>query len=142
MLMNHSEIQQLLPHREPILLIDTVSAMSPGHSISTTTKVDGEWDIFHGHFPGTPILPGTYLTECMAQAAALLLLSAEENKQKLPLLFQIQQMRFVRPVYPDDSLITTATLTATPGNQFYEFSVTVTVDEKTVAFGSITLCLK
>ncbi|MFT3984265.1 MAG: beta-hydroxyacyl-ACP dehydratase [Lachnospiraceae bacterium] len=140
--MNQEEIKKRLPHREPMLLLDAVSELTPESSITTGTFINPDWDIFRGHFPAQPVMPGVLLTECMAQAAALLLMETPKNRERLPLLFQIQRMRFIRAVYPSDTLITSAVLISSPGSQLYEFSVSSAVCEKKAASGSITLILK
>ena len=73
-------IKKVIPHRDPFLLVTTVEALVPGKSITTTFFVDPDRDIFKGHFPDEPMLPGVYTVECMAQAADIWLLSTERYK--------------------------------------------------------------
>ena len=77
MMMNQEEIKIIIPHRDPMLLVSTVEELEPGKRIVTTFFADGKRDIFRGHFPEEPMLPGVYTVECMAQAADILLLSTE-----------------------------------------------------------------
>ena len=63
------EIKNIIPHRDPMLLVSTVEEMIPGERIVSTFWVDPDREIFKGHFPGEPVLPGVYSVECMAQTA-------------------------------------------------------------------------
>ena len=66
--MTTEEIKQIIPHRDPMLLINEVTEIEPGHRIRAAFYVDPDREIFNGHFPGEPVLPGVYSVECMAQA--------------------------------------------------------------------------
>ena len=81
MKLNQEEIKKIIPHRDPMLLVTTVEELEPGERIKTTFWVDPAREIFQGHFPGEPVLPGVYSVECMAQTADILLL-AELCKKK------------------------------------------------------------
>ena len=76
-MMNREEIMGIIPHRDPMLLIDSVKELEPGVRILAAFHVSREREIFKGHFPSEPVLPGVYSVECMAQAADILLLSKE-----------------------------------------------------------------
>ena len=141
MMLTQSEIKELLPHREPLLLLDSVSECNAA-SITAFLTIRPDWSIFQGHFPGNPIFPGIYITESMTQAAALMLLCSPENKDKVPLLFQIQQMRFLRSVYPNDILEVKAVLKTSPGNELFDCLVSAFVEGQKIASGSITLALR
>ena len=104
MKLNHEEVMGILPHRPPMLLVDTVEELIPGDSIITKFYVDPDRDIFIGHFPSEPILPGVYSVECMAQAADVLLLSDERCKGKLPLFIGIDHVRFLSKISPGDMI--------------------------------------
>lgn len=82
--LTHEEVLNVLPHRDPMLLIDEVSRLVPGSEAVATFFVRPDWDIFRGHFPGQPVLPGVYSLEAMAQCAGLLLLSLERYAGKAP----------------------------------------------------------
>lgn len=142
MILNQSEIKEILPHREPILLVESVSELVPGVSITAMLTINPDWQIFYGHFPGQPVLPGIYITESLAQAAALVLLTVPGNKGKLPLLFQIQQMRFLRSVFPGEVMELRAVLKTDAGNNMYDCCVDAYVQGKKAASGIITLNLK
>ena len=75
--LTQEEVLEILPHRPPMLLIDAASRLVPGSEAVATFYIDPQRDIFRGHFPDHPVLPGVYALEAMAQCADLLLLSAE-----------------------------------------------------------------
>ena len=98
------EIKNIIPHRDPMLLVSTVEEMIPGERIVSTFWVDPEREIFKGHFPGEPVLPGVYSVECMAQTADILLLSMDRYVGKVPLFLGINNVRFLRKILPGDTL--------------------------------------
>jgi 3-hydroxyacyl-[acyl-carrier-protein] dehydratase len=96
------EIEQILPHRPPFLLIDEVVELDPGSRVvarKTVTEEDCA-----GHFPGNPIMPGVKMVEALAQAGAVAVLVQEENRGKLALFAGIDGVRFKRLVRPGDEL--------------------------------------
>lgn len=100
-----NEIQQLLPHRYPFLLIDRVLEMEPRQRIVALKNVTINEPFFEGHFPGFPIMPGVLIVEAMAQAgAALLLTEVEDRGNKLLVFAGIERAKFRRPVLPGDQL--------------------------------------
>jgi 3-hydroxyacyl-[acyl-carrier-protein] dehydratase len=97
-----SEIEQILPHRDPFLLLDEVVELDPGSRVvarKTVTDADCA-----GHFPGNPIMPGVKMVEALAQAGAVAVLAQEENRGKLALFAGIDDVRFKRVVRPGDEL--------------------------------------
>lgn len=98
------EIKNIIPHRDPMLLVSTVEEMIPGERIVSTFWVDPDREIFKGHFPGEPVLPGVYSVECMAQTADILLLSMDRYAGKVPLFLGINNVRFLRKILPGDTL--------------------------------------
>lgn len=111
MRMDRAEIMEIIPHRPPMLLVDTVEEMEPGTSITTTFHVTEQLEIFKGHFPEEPVLPGVYAVECMAQTADILLLSAERYAGKVPLFLGINNVRFLKKILPGSTLEIQAVLT-------------------------------
>ena len=104
MKLTQEEIKQIIPHRDPMLLVSTVEELIPGERITATFWVDPSREIFKGHFPGDPVLPGVYSVECMAQTADILLLSTERYAGKVPLFLGINNVRFLRKILPGDNL--------------------------------------
>jgi 3-hydroxyacyl-[acyl-carrier-protein] dehydratase len=98
------EIEQILPHREPFLLLDEVLELEPGsHVVARKTVRADEWYLA-GHFPGRPVMPGVLIVEAMAQAGAVAVLSEEENRGRMALFAGIDDVRFKRIVEPGDEL--------------------------------------
>lgn len=99
-----AEIQRIIPHRYPFLLIDRVLEMEPGKRIVALKCVTANEQFFQGHFPGYPVMPGVLIVEALAQAGAVLLLAQPEERGKLPLFAGINDLRFRRQVRPGDQL--------------------------------------
>ena len=104
MKLTQEEIKGVIPHRDPMLLVTTVEEMVPGEYIVSTFWVDPDREIFKGHFPGEPVLPGVYSVECLAQTADILLLSMERYAGKVPLFLGINNVRFLRKILPGDTI--------------------------------------
>jgi 3-hydroxyacyl-[acyl-carrier-protein] dehydratase len=108
--LGRAEIEAILPHREPFLLLDEVTEIEPGVRVVARKRVrEDEWYLA-GHFPGRPIMPGVLMVEAMAQAGAVAVLSEEENRGKLALFAGIDDVRFKRIVAPGDELEVTCEL--------------------------------
>jgi len=99
------QIQAILPHRYPFLLIDRVLEIERKKKIVALKNVTINEPFFQGHFPGVPIMPGVLLMEAMAQAGGVLLLREVEDKSgKLIVFTGIEKARFRRPVVPGDQV--------------------------------------
>ena len=98
------EIASILPHREPFLLLDSVSELVPGERVAAEYRVpeDGWW--FAGHFPERPVMPGVLIVEAMAQTGAVAVLVEEQNRGKIAFFAGIDDCRFKRIVEPGDVL--------------------------------------
>jgi 3-hydroxyacyl-[acyl-carrier-protein] dehydratase len=96
------EIEAILPHRDPFLLIDEVLELAPGERVVARKQVTDE--DCAGHFPGNPIMPGVKMVEALAQCGAVAVLSQPESKGKLALFAGIDDVRFKRVVRPGDVL--------------------------------------
>ncbi len=102
--MDIREIQRLLPHRYPFLLVDRVVEISLGESLKAFKNVSINEGFFQGHFPGQPVMPGVLMVEALAQAAALLAFKSIGVEGGLVYLMSIDGVRFRRPVVPGDRL--------------------------------------
>ena len=105
MLLDVNEIQKVLPHRYPFLLIDGIEEMERWKRIVGIKNVTINESFFQGHFPGKPIMPGVLIIESMAQTGGFLLLQEVADREKKLLYFvSIDGARFRRPVVPGDQL--------------------------------------
>ena len=109
--MNREEIKQLLPHREPMLLLDEVELNEEGAAVGKYT-VRGDEFFLQGHFPGNPIVPGVIQCEMIAQTAVLLI---PDCKGATPLYTGLNNVKFKNPLLPGDTAVMTVTLTARKG---------------------------
>lgn len=109
MIMDVVEIQEILPHRYPFLLVDRVTELTKGDSIDAYKNVSISEPVFQGHFPGHPIYPGVMILEGMAQAGGILAfksmdLTAEDAATKVVYFMSIDKAKFRSPVKPGDKL--------------------------------------
>lgn len=102
--LNKEQIKGIIPHRDPMLLVDEVIEMELGTSIVSKFYVEPDREIFKGHFPDEPVLPGVYTVECMAQTADILLLYMERYKGTIPLFIGINNVKFLRKISPGDTI--------------------------------------
>lgn len=104
MTLNSNEIEKILPHRYPFLLIDRVTDFVPGQSATAIKCVTANEQHFCGHFPGKHIMPGVLIIEALAQTGAIAILTEEAYRGKIALFGGIKNARFKRPVVPGDQL--------------------------------------
>ncbi|MCW5967557.1 MAG: 3-hydroxyacyl-ACP dehydratase FabZ [Blastocatellales bacterium] len=103
--MDINEIQSIIPHRYPFLLIDRIIEIEPLKRIVALKNVTINEPFFQGHFPGAPVLPGVIIIEAMAQAGAVLLFrEVTDRENKLLYFTSIEEAKFRRPVGPGDQL--------------------------------------
>ena len=106
--LNKDQIRELLPHREPMLLIDELYNIKTLHSASALVKVKKDSFFVQGHFPENPVMPGVLIVESFGQAAAALTASGLDKstyENKLVFLMGVEKARFRNPVIPDCDLI-------------------------------------
>jgi 3-hydroxyacyl-[acyl-carrier-protein] dehydratase len=108
--LGRTEIEAILPHREPFLLIDEVLVLEPGQRVVARKTVRADEWYLAGHFPGRPVMPGVLIVEAMAQTGAVAILSQEENRGRIALFAGIDDVRFKRIVEPGDELELECTL--------------------------------
>ena len=98
------QIQELLPHRWPFLMVDRIIELDPGARAVGLKNVSINEPFFQGHFPDYPIMPGVLIVEALAQVGSVALLSLEENRGKVGFFAGIDSFRFRKPVQPGDVL--------------------------------------
>lgn len=143
--MNKEEIKNILPHREPMLLVEEVELVDGKSKGKYTVK--GDEYFLQGHFPGNPVVPGVILCEMMAQSACVLLASGQTEKMT-PFFTSLDKVKFRNPVKPGDVFETECEILRTRGNFYFakgkgtvggklavsaEFSFALVPDEKTNA---------
>lgn len=105
MILDINEIQKILPHRPPFLLVDRILEIEPRKRIVGLKNVTMNEPFFAGHFPGYPIMPGVLIVEAMAQTGGVLVLHDVPDRERKVVLFTgIEEARFRRPVVPGDQL--------------------------------------
>ena len=103
--LNTQQIMDILPHRSPFLLIDTVEELQPGVKCVAKKNVTMNEPHFMGHFPGNPVMPGVLIIEALAQTGAVAILSQPEWKGKTAYFAGIDKAKFKKKVLPGDTLI-------------------------------------
>lgn len=106
---------EIIPHRQPFLLVDTIEEMEVGKRALGKKCVTFNEPFFAGHFPGEPIMPGVLIIEALAQTGAVAMLSMPENKGKLALFGGIKNARFKGQVVPGDVLMLETSIINTKG---------------------------
>ncbi len=104
MMLGIKEIQEIIPHRHPFLLVDCIEEFVPGEKASGYKCVTYDESFFRGHFPEEPVMPGVLIIEALAQVGAVAILSLEENKGKIAYFGGIDKAKFKRKVIPGDKL--------------------------------------
>ena len=102
--LNIEQIQEIIPHRHPFLLIDKVEDYEPGEYAVAYKAVTYREDFFKGHFPQKPVMPGVLILEALAQAGAVAILSVPENQGKIAFFGGVSKCRFKGMVFPGDTL--------------------------------------
>jgi len=104
MLYNKEQIKEIIPHRDPFLLINEVESMVEGKEIVAIKHVDPSEYYFEGHFPQEKVMPGVLIIEALAQAGAVAILSMKQNRGKIAYFGGIKEAKFRTKVVPGDTL--------------------------------------
>lgn len=104
MSMDIKEIMDIIPHRQPFLLLDRVEEIVEGERITAIKNVTYNEPFFAGHFPKEPVMPGVLIVEAMAQAGAVAILSMEQFRGKTAYFGGIKEAKFKQKVVPGDTL--------------------------------------
>lgn len=99
------EIEAIIPHRHPFLLIDKIIDYEPGVRATGIKNVSFHEDFFAGHFPGDPVMPGVLIVEALAQTGAVAILSQEDTKGKTAFFGGFDKVKFRKKVVPGDTLV-------------------------------------
>lgn len=103
---NKKQIKQIIPHRDPFLLIDEIIDGNPGINATAIKNVSLDDYFFKGHFPEKPIMPGVLILECMAQTSCFLQFNTVDNpEEKMMLLSMVNQCKFLKKVLPGNKLV-------------------------------------
>jgi 3-hydroxyacyl-[acyl-carrier-protein] dehydratase len=98
-------IKEMIPHRDPFLMIDEIQELTPDDRVTGIKNVTGDEDFFKGHFPGHPIMPGVLIIEALAQTSAILVIGTIGKQPGSVVYFMsVEQARFRKPVFPGDRL--------------------------------------
>jgi len=136
--LGRAEIEKIIPHRAPFLLVDEVLELVPGEKVSARKLVTDE--DCAGHFPGNPIMPGVKMVEALAQCGAVAVLSQPENEGKLVLFAGIDDVRFKRIVRPGEMLDLVCEVEAVRG-PVGKGKVTAAVDGELAVRGTLTFAV-
>lgn len=134
------EIQELLPHRYPFLMIDRIIELDPGEWAVGIKNVTANEPQFTGHWPDDPVMPGVLVLEAMAQTGGVMLLSSGSFSDKLAVFAGMDNVRFRRRVIPGDQLRLEATLLRRKGT-IGKVHVLATVDDEKAAEGDLVFAL-
>ncbi len=141
MIYNSNQIQEIIPHRYPFLLVDRIDYISDDKTEIVGIKcVSANEMQFLGHFPNKHVMPGVLIVEALAQTGCVLLLSNEENKNKIAYFAGINNMRFKNQVIPGDTLKLEVKFTNSKLGIYFA-NVKASVNERVVAQGEIMCAL-
>jgi 3-hydroxyacyl-[acyl-carrier-protein] dehydratase len=134
------EIMEIIPHRQPFMLIDTIEELEPGVRALGKKCVSFNEPYFAGHFPGNPVMPGVLIMEALAQVGAVAILDLPENKGKTAYFAGIDNAKFKQMVLPGDVLMLETTIIKRKGPIGVGEAV-ATVDGKVVAKAQLTFAI-
>ncbi|WP_128896768.1 3-hydroxyacyl-ACP dehydratase FabZ [Longirhabdus pacifica] len=139
-MMNIKEIQEVIPHRNPFLLVDRITELEVGKKAVGFKNVTMNEPFFPGHFPDYPVMPGVLIVEALAQVGAVAILKKEENEGKIGFLAGIDNMRFRGQVTPGDTLQLEVEITRSKG-MIGKGKAVAKVEDKIVAEGEIMFAI-
>ena len=140
MTMDIKEIMEIIPHRQPFLLIDRIEELEPGRRAMGKKCVTYNEPFFNGHFPKEPVMPGVLILEALAQVGAVAILSQPENKGKTAYFGGIDKAKFKKKVVPGDVLTLELEIVKQKGPVGVG-KATATVDGKVAATAEMTFAV-
>lgn len=141
--LDRAQIEEILPHRPPMLFVDAVTRLIPGRECAAELFLDPAWEIFRGHFPGNPVFPGVLAAEAMAQTADLMAMTQQCYAGKTPLLMEMGRVRFLRRLEPGMTIQLRAALKDERRDAgIVVCRCQVLVEKKTCAEAEITLAMR
>lgn len=139
-LLTAKEIMEIIPHRQPFMLIDTIEELEPGTRAVARKCVSYNEPFFQGHFPGEPVMPGVLIVEALAQTGAVAILSLEENKGKTAYFAAVNSAKFKKKVIPGDVLVLETEIIKVKGPMGIG-KATATVDGKVAVQAELTFAV-
>ncbi|MFC5985536.1 3-hydroxyacyl-ACP dehydratase FabZ [Marinicrinis lubricantis] len=139
-MLNSEQIQSIIPHRYPFLLVDRIIEVEEGIRAVGIKNVTINEPFFQGHFPGYPVMPGVLIVEALAQVGAVAIIAKEENRGKIGLLAGVDGFRFRQQVFPGDTLQLEVEIIRLKG-MIGKGKATAKVEDKVVAEGEIMFAL-
>lgn len=131
-MLNIDEIQKIIPHRPPFLLVDRIDKLEPGVHGTGIKSVTMNEPYFAGHFPGKAVMPGVIILEALAQTGAIVMLSVKENAGKIVYFGGMDKVKFRRQVVPGDVLTLDVKIIRSKGNFGVGSAVACVEDEVAV----------
>lgn len=139
-LLSAKQIMEIIPHRQPFMLVDTIEEMEPGVRAVGKKCVSYNEPFFAGHFPGEPVMPGVLIIEALAQVGAVAILSLEANRGKTAYFGAINSAKFKGKVVPGDVLMLETEIVKTKG-PIGVGNAKAHVDGKVVAQAELTFAI-
>lgn len=140
-MLDRAQIEAIIPHREPFLLVDSIESYEPGVSATGTLRVRDDMFWVAGHFPEYAVMPGVLIVEALAQVGAVALLSLPENQGKLAFFAGIDKVRFKRQVVPGDTITLSCAITKHRGPIGFG-EATASVDGELACSGDLMFAIK
>ncbi len=140
-MLNSNEIEAIIPHRHPFLLVDKVLEITPGESVRAIKQVTANEPFFQGHFPGYHVMRGVLIIEALAQAGAVAILKSAGNQGKKAFFAGIDKARFKRQVKPGDTLTLEVEITKMKG-PIGKGTAKATVDGALAASAELTFAIE